>query len=187
MSVQWVMSTRSSCSEPQENRHMKAFRQFVTAALIVPASLAIASCSSSATDDQQDPSVLDPGVAVAAQEEGTGVHVNTITEAPTGFDNLTNGFNPNNLPASQLQGAMDAARDVFEEVEGLAQGIGPVFNNVSCVSCHQNPFGQVGTGSELTELRAGHFNGVNFVDHPGGSLINDRANDRSIQEHILSG
>jgi CxxC motif-containing protein (DUF1111 family) len=75
-----------------------------------------------------------------------------------------------------------------------------VFNNTSCISCHESPRGTAeghddntnlkifgGTGSQVTELRAGHFTGTTFVDHPGGSLINDRANDRSIQEHILSG
>ena len=164
---------------------MKAFRQLVTATLI-PASLVLASCSS-AGDPSDDPATSDPGVAVATQEEGTGVHTNAITEAPTGFDNKTNGFNPNNLSAAALQTAMDDARDTFSEVEAFTDGIGPVFNNTSCVSCHESPRSQAGTGSQITELRAGHFNGTSFVDHPGGSLINDRANDRSIQEHVLSG
>jgi CxxC motif-containing protein (DUF1111 family) len=82
---------------------------------------------------------------------------------------------------------MDDARAVFEEVEGRADGLGPCFNYTSCVGCHQNPWVQDGTGSQINELRAGHFNGTSFVDHPGGSLIHDRAIDRSIQEHILPG
>ena len=156
---------------------MKAFRQLVTATLIVPASLILASCSSSAPSSDQ-PEFTDPGVAVATQEEGTGVHVNAVTEAPTGFTGATNGF--------ILQADMDGARAAFETAEVFADGIGPVFNNISCVSCHGNPF--FGNGaSQITELRAGHFNGTSFVDHPGGSLINDRATDRSIQEHILTG
>jgi len=36
-------------------------------------------------------------------------------------------------------------------------------------------------------LRAGHFDGTNFIAHPGGSLINDRAIDALIQERILAG
>ena len=156
---------------------MKAFRQLVTATLIVPASLILASCSSSAPSSD-DPEFTDPGVAVATQEEGSGVHTNAITEAPTGFTGATNGFVP--------QADMDTARAGFETAELFSDGIGPVFNNISCVSCHGNPF--FGNGaSQITELRAGHFNGTSFVDHPGGSLINDRATDRSIQEHILSG
>jgi CxxC motif-containing protein (DUF1111 family) len=42
-----------------------------------------------------------------------------------------------------------------------------------------------GAISQVTELRAGHFNGSIFVDQAGGSLINDRAIDPSIQERVL--
>jgi CxxC motif-containing protein (DUF1111 family) len=142
-----------------------------TASLLLSASLIVASCAPS-----QDPS----DDAVAAAAEGTGVHVNPVVEAPAGFDNLNNGF-------CATQAAMDAALNAFSDVDGFDEGIGPVFNNTSCVACHESPLTQAGTGSQITELRAGHFNGTSFVDHPGGSLINDRANDRSIQEHILSG
>lgn len=98
-------------------------------------------------------------------------------EAPTGFDNLTNGFTP--------QADFDADRGTFEEREANDEGLGPVFNAQSCAECHQNPV--TGAISQVTELRAGHFDGVNFVDHPGGSLINDRAIDASIQERVLGG
>jgi CxxC motif-containing protein (DUF1111 family) len=171
---------------------MKAFRQLVTATLILPGSLIVASCSSSATAD--DPAAQDPGLAVATQADdpAQGPHVNAVTEAPQGFDGQPNG----NCTAAQMR----TTGLTFREVEAFEDGIGPVFNNTSCVSCHENPRGTAeaqdtntsntvfgGTGSQITELRAGHFNGTSFVDHPGGSLINDRANDRSIQEHILSG
>ena len=152
-------------------------KALVTASLLLPASLIFGACSSH--NDASDPTENEPGLAVITAEEGSGVHVNAITEAPTGFDNLSNG--------NCTQTAMDANRDTFSEVEVDDDGIGPVFNNTSCVSCHEAPRSQAGTGSQITELRAGHFNGVSFVDHPGGSLINDRANDRSIQEHILTG
>ena len=42
------------------------------------------------------------------------------TEAPTGFDNLTNGFS--------TQAQFDADRDVFEERDDIAKGLGPVYN-----------------------------------------------------------
>ncbi|TMQ11412.1 MAG: hypothetical protein E6J90_34690 [Deltaproteobacteria bacterium] len=103
-------------------------------------------------------------MGVAISEEGSGVHVNAITEAPSGFDNLTNGFS--------TQAAMDAARDSFETTESFADGIGPVFNNTSCVSCHQNPFFQTGTGSQISELRAGH---------PGAHPVRQRGAD--VQDH----
>jgi len=97
------------------------------------------------------------------------------TEAPTGFDNLTNGFLP--------QDEFDEARDTFEEVDQIADGLGPVYNAQSCSECHQNPV--TGSSSQVSELRAGHrdANG-NFVDAAGGSLINDRAIDASIQERV---
>jgi CxxC motif-containing protein (DUF1111 family) len=168
---------------------MKAFRQLVTATLLLPGSLIVASCSSSATAD--DPAALDPGLAVATQADDPvpGPHVNAVTEAPQGFDGLSNG--------NCTQAEMRATGGTFSEVEAFEDGIGPTFNNVSCISCHESPRGTAqndtnlklfgGTGSQITELRAGHFNGLTFTDHAGGSLINDRANDRSIQEHILSG
>jgi len=97
------------------------------------------------------------------------------TEAPTGFDNLTNGF--------LSQAAFDAARATFEERDDVAKGLGPVYNAQSCAECHQNPV--TGGGSQVSELRAGHVDGAgNFVDAPGGSLINDRAIDARIQERV---
>ena len=98
-------------------------------------------------------------------------------EAPAGFDNLTNGATD--------QAQFDANLDTFSEREGIADGLGPVFNAQSCAECHQNPV--TGAISQVTELRAGHFDGVKFIDHPGGSLINDRAIDASIQERVLGG
>src|SRR3989441_9278733 len=66
-----------------------------------------------------------------------------------------------------------------------ADGLGPVYNAQSCGECHQNPTS--GGISQINELRAGHFNGFNFVDHPGGSLINDRAINANFQERVLGG
>jgi CxxC motif-containing protein (DUF1111 family) len=98
-------------------------------------------------------------------------------EAPAGFDGTTNGF------TTQTQ--MDADREIFDEQEDIDEGLGPVYNARSCGGCHENP--TAGGISQVTELRAGHFNGVNFVDHVGGSLINDRAIDASITERVLGG
>ena len=53
------------------------------------------------------------------------------TEAPTGYDNLTNGF--------LTQAQFDAAKDTFEERDDIAKGLGPVYNAQSCAECHQNP------------------------------------------------
>ncbi len=98
-------------------------------------------------------------------------------DAPTGFDNQTNG--------SVDQGQFDLDKTTFEDRETLADGLGPVYNAQSCAECHQSPI--TGAISQVTELRAGHFDGQKFVDHPGGSLINDRAIDAAFQEHVLPG
>jgi CxxC motif-containing protein (DUF1111 family) len=42
-----------------------------------------------------------------------------------------------------------------------------------------------GATSQVTELRAGSFNGHTFTDHIGGSLIHDRAIDPAIQVRVL--
>jgi CxxC motif-containing protein (DUF1111 family) len=101
----------------------------------------------------------------------------TPTEAPTGFDNQTNGFTD--------QATFDADLDVFAEQEKIADGLGPVYNAQSCGECHQNPV--TGGVSQIAELRAGHFNGFNFIDHPGGSLVHSRAINAAIQERVLGG
>jgi CxxC motif-containing protein (DUF1111 family) len=95
------------------------------------------------------------------------------TEAPAGFDNRTNGL--------LTQADFDAAKAAFEERDEIADGLGPVYNAQGCIECHQNPV--TGAISQISEFRAGHRDGAgNFVDAPGGSLINDRATNANFQE-----
>jgi CxxC motif-containing protein (DUF1111 family) len=148
-------------------------RQLFTVSLLLPASLILASCAAQDTPEASD----NVAVSEAAQPEATGPGVNAITEAPTGFDNQTNGF----LDDAEFAEALDT----FDEFEGIADGLGPVYNTQGCRECHQNPVS--GAGSQISELRAGHFNGINFVDAAGGSLLNDRAIDASIQERVPAG
>jgi CxxC motif-containing protein (DUF1111 family) len=99
----------------------------------------------------------------------------TASEAPAGFDDKTNGF--------VTQAEYDDLRAVFEERDEVAKGLGPVYNAQSCAECHQNPV--TGGGSQIAELRAGHRDSAgNFVEAPGGSLINDRAIHPDIQERV---
>jgi CxxC motif-containing protein (DUF1111 family) len=101
-----------------------------------------------------------------------------LPDAQTGFSDLTNGL--------LTQAEFDAARDVFNEQESIADGLGPVYNAQSCGECHQNPVS--GAVSQITEVRAGHTNIFGrFFDHPGGSLIHSRAIDATAQEHVLPG
>jgi len=98
-------------------------------------------------------------------------------EAPTGFDNLSNGFSD--------QTTFDADKQVFNEQEFIADGLGPTYNAQSCGECHQNPV--AGGISQVTEQRAGRFDGTSFLDHPGGSLVHSRAIDAAVQERLLPG
>jgi CxxC motif-containing protein (DUF1111 family) len=94
-------------------------------------------------------------------------------DAPAGFDNLTNGFT--------TQAQFDADKDTFDEVEDIADGLGPVYNTQSCRECHQNPVS--GAGSQIEELRVARTDIFgNYSDRPGGSLLNSRAIDPAIQE-----
>ena len=100
-----------------------------------------------------------------------------VTEAPSGFDDQTNGF----IPQDEFNGE----KATFEERETIADGLGPVYNAQSCAECHQNPV--TGGISQVIEVRAGHFEGSTFHEHPGGSLIHSRAVNASLQERVLDG
>ena len=130
---------------------------------------------------------------------GTGlarVAAKSATEAPAGFN--TPSFEPaHSVSNGIVEPPGDSfARDqqVYEENETVAQGLGPVYNATSCVSCHQNP--NSGAASQTTELRVGHHdeNG-NFVNPTilindgqntitGRSIVNDRAIGPEAQENI---
>ncbi len=117
-------------------------------------------------------------VAVSPWMFTRSVEGQAATEAlTTDMDSRTNDLS-NNFDAN-----FAADKVTFEGVEDLADGLGPVYNATSCVACHQSP--DTGAGSQISEFRAGHLDGVgNFVDAPGGSLINDRAIDSRIQERV---
>src|SRR3954463_1601791 len=112
------------------------------------------------------------------------------TEAPAGFDNLTNDFEPQGTPVppntNPVPGDFESDKAIFEVTDVIADGLGPVYNAQSCRECHQNPVS--GGVTQIFELRAGHSaaDGT-FVDAPGGSLINSRAINADIQERVPDG
>jgi len=107
-------------------------------------------------------------------------------EAPTGFDNLTNGL--------VNQTTHNADRTTFKANEEAVDGLGPTFNGKSCDQCHSIPV--TGGVSTVTELRAGHLDGsgtfvpatafVNFGTEPISlrSLINLKATCDAGQETL---
>ncbi len=115
------------------------------------------------------------------------------TEAPTGFDNKSNGVTD--------EATHQADQTKFEEVEQLGDGLGPLYNAQSCRECHQSPVS--GAASQVTELRVGHLGPEGHFRTPeipvahgaevisGRSLVNDRAicpnaafPDNEIQERV---
>jgi CxxC motif-containing protein (DUF1111 family) len=115
------------------------------------------------------------------------------SEAPTGFDNKSNGM------VDDATHQVDQTK--FEETETVADGLGPLYNAQSCRECHQNPTS--GGPSQVGELRVGHNGSDGKFVNPeipiahgteiikGRSLVNDRAICPSgafptteIQEHV---
>ena len=115
------------------------------------------------------------------------------TEAPTGFDNKSNGVTDDAThEADQMR---------FEEVELVSDGLGPLYNAQSCRECHKNTVS--GAASQVAELRVGHQGPDGHFHNPeipiaggaevisGRSLVNDRAicpnaafPDKEIQERV---
>jgi CxxC motif-containing protein (DUF1111 family) len=109
------------------------------------------------------------------------------TEAPQGFDTLSNGM--------VTQAIHETDRSVMEEREEIGDGLGPVYNAQSCAECHGNPI--TGGISQITELRVGHNNSSgqfvapNIVINNGvgaGSTILNRSliNDRAICPAVVT-
>lgn len=96
------------------------------------------------------------------------------SEAPAGFGSSTNGM--------VTQGQFDLDLATFESREGIADGLGPVYNAQACAECHQNSV--TGGNSQVSVIRVGRYNGRVYQDPPGGSLIQDRAIDPSLQEKV---
>jgi CxxC motif-containing protein (DUF1111 family) len=99
------------------------------------------------------------------------------SEALAGFDNQTNGF--------ELQGVFDADRATFDEVENVADGLGPTYNAQSCRECHQNIVS--GGASQVTVLRTGHVTSGQFFESQGGSLIQSRSTYPEATELVVAG
>jgi CxxC motif-containing protein (DUF1111 family) len=71
----------------------------------------------------------------------------------------------------------EAGQEEFESPEKVSEGLGPVFNDVSCVACHSNP--KVGGDSGITETRFGRITKGKFdaMTEFGGSLLQVRGVD----------
>jgi CxxC motif-containing protein (DUF1111 family) len=117
----------------------------------------------------------------------------SLPDAPTGFDNKSNGM------VDDATHTADQAK--FDEIEQISDGLGPIYNAQSCRECHQSPVS--GASSQVSELRVGHNGPHGHFETPsipiahgtevitGRSLVNDRAicpnaafPDKEIQERV---
>ena len=126
------------------------------------------------------------------------VESQTATEALTTdndakTDDLFNGFGALGTPIDECVadpvpptargiGRFVDNKFIFSERETIDDGLGPTYNDVGCVECHQSV--DVGAFGQQMEFRAGHITNGAFVDAPGGQLIHARATDSDIVEHI---
>jgi CxxC motif-containing protein (DUF1111 family) len=124
---------------------------------------------------------------VDPETSGSSAALTAQSEALTGFDNVTNGFDPQGAPYETLDEhsvvplrSFNDNRFIFEEVETAENGLGPTYNAQSCRECHQNIV--TGGASQVTVQRAGHVVQKTFFDSPGGSLIHSRATHPDIME-----
>lgn len=87
------------------------------------------------------------------------------------------------LTAAQLQ-RFTAGRADFSHVFQVGEGLGPIFNQASCASCHNNPVG--GPGSQSV-TRFGYTDGKGNFDPLsalGGSLLQAQAINTACQEVV---
>ena len=85
-------------------------------------------------------------------------------------------------PTARGNGRFEDNLFIFSERETIDDGLGPTYNDVGCVECHQSV--DVGAFSQAMEFRAGHITNGQFVDAPGGQLVHARGTDSDIVEHI---
>jgi CxxC motif-containing protein (DUF1111 family) len=131
------------------------------------------------TPAPEDPSVVDTNAPAARR----------FTEAPTGFDSLTNGYLVQGPDFDTLSEStmvpfrsFNDDRFIFEEVESRKDGLGPVYNAQACRECHQNV--ATGGASQVAEHRTGRLENGVFFESLGGSLIHSRATDPRIVERV---
>jgi CxxC motif-containing protein (DUF1111 family) len=129
------------------------------------------------------------GVIEDEDRSAVGDPRSDATEAPTGFDNLTNGFTEQGPSFETLNEDTVVAlrsfndnRFIFEEVENIQDGLGPTYNAQSCRECHQNVV--TGGASQVAELRSGRTEDGQFFESLGGTLIHSRATYPDIVEQI---
>ena len=122
-----------------------------------------------------------PPAPAPAVQPGRGLQGPAPVQGPalrTGLGGALGG-----LTDAQLAAFLDGRAD-FRTAETVAGGLGPIFNDVSCVACHDA--GGTGGASRRTVTRFGRtVNGVfDPLDAQGGSLLQERSINPGIREVV---
>jgi CxxC motif-containing protein (DUF1111 family) len=162
---------------------------FVSLFLILGLAAFLISTAASQSNPNRRDRLRHNGVIEDEDRSAFGELRSDATEAPTGFDNLTNGFieqgpdfetlNEDNVVALR---SFNDNRFIFEEVEKIQDGLGPTYNAQSCRECHQNVV--TGGASQVAELRSGRTADGQFFESLGGTLIHSRATYPGLVEQI---
>jgi CxxC motif-containing protein (DUF1111 family) len=162
---------------------------FVSLFLILGLAAFLISTAASQSNRNRRDRFRHTGVMEEEDRSAFGERRSDATEAPTGFDNLTNGFTEQGPDFDQLnEDTVEALRSfndnrfIFEEVEKIQDGLGPTYNAQSCRECHQNVV--TGGASQVAELRSGRLVDGEFFASLGGTLIHSRATHADIVEQI---
>ena len=144
---------------------MQALRRF---ALLAATASPLLLLGLGSTADDRATSRFQHSGRMPVEETAAVTQADFFSEAPTGFDNRTNGFMPQGPAFDTLDEdnvvplrSFNDNRFIFEEVETLADGLGPTYNAQSCRECHQNVV--TGGASQIAEHRTGR------LDASGGS------------------
>lgn len=135
--------------------------------------------------------VLPFSIPQAVESQAATEALTTDMDAKT--DDLFNNFGARGTPIDECvaepqpptargNGRFEDNKFIFSERETTDDDLGPTYNDVGCVECHQSV--DVGAFSQAMEFRAGHVTNGSFVDAPGGQLIHARGTDSDVVEHI---
>jgi CxxC motif-containing protein (DUF1111 family) len=132
-------------------------------------------------------------VTMPKSAESQSVTEALTTDMDAKTDDLFNNFGERGTPIDECvnepvaptargNGRFEDNKFIFSERETIDEGLGPTYNDVGCVECHQSV--DTGAFGQQMEFRAGHINNGQFVDAPGGQLVHARGTDARIVEHI---
>jgi CxxC motif-containing protein (DUF1111 family) len=166
---------------------MQALRRF---ALLAASASPLLLLGLGSTADDRATSRFQHSGRMAVEETAAVAQADFFSEAPTGFDNRSNGFLRQGPAFETLDEdtvepnrSFNDNRFIFEEVEVLADGLGPTYNAQSCSECHQNVV--TGGASQIAEHRTGRVDASGgFFESLGGSLIHSRATNAAIVERV---